>query len=57
MNRKNIIFPGGGGGGGCDLHVLSQKVWVLGLFDVKTSKHFAYFGLELGVVFEGTTGV
>ena len=34
-----------------------QKVWFLGLFDLKTGKHFAYFGLESGMVFEGTTGV
>ena len=26
-------------------------------FDLKTSIHFAHFGLESGMVFEGTTGV
>ena len=46
-----------GGGGGSDLHVPPQKVWFLGLFDLKTGKHFAYFGQESGMVFEGTTGV
>ena len=46
-----------GGGGVTDLHVPPQKVWFLGLFDLKTGKHFAYFGLESGMVFEGTTGV
>ena len=34
----------------------SQKVWFLGLFDLKTGIDFAHFGLELGMVFEGTTG-
>ena len=29
----------------------------LGLFGRKTAIHFAYFCLESGIVFEGTTGV
>ena len=32
-------------------------VGFLGLFDLKRAIHFAHFGLELGMVFEGTTGV
>ena len=33
--------------------------WVgcLGRFGLKTGIHFVYFGLESGMVFEGTTGV
>ena len=30
------------------------RIW--GLFGLKTGIHFAYFGLELGVVFERTMG-
>ena len=34
------------------------KGWrVLRHFGLKTGIHFAYFGLESGMVFEGTTGV
>ena len=32
-------------------------VGVLGLLGLKRAIHFAYFGLELGMVFEGTSGV
>ena len=32
-------------------------VGFLGLFGLKRAIHFAHFGLELGMVFEGTTGV
>ena len=42
---------------GSDLHVPPQKVWFLGLVGLKTGKHFAYFGLESRMVFEGTTGM
>ena len=34
-----------------------QKVWFLGLFGLKTGIDFANFGLESGMVFDGTTGV
>ena len=34
-----------------------QRVWFLGLFGLKTGIRFALFGLESGMVFEGTTGV
>ena len=32
-------------------------VGFLGLFGLERAIHFAHFGLELGTVFEGTTGV
>ena len=35
----------------------AYRVGFLGLFGLKTGIHFAYFGLESGMVFEGTTGV
>ena len=34
-----------------------QRVGFLGLFGLKTGIHFVYFGLESGMVFEGTTAV
>ena len=34
-----------------------QRVGFLGLFGLKTGIHFAHFGLESGVVFEGSMGV
>ena len=51
---------GGGGGGGCSLYkpyryVPPQRVGFLRLF-VCTGIHFANFGLESGMVFEGATG-
>ena len=33
-----------------------QRVWFLGLFGLKTGMHITHFGLESGMVFEGTTG-
>ena len=50
------------GGGGTPLYKLYRYVpphWVgfLRLFGLKTGIHFAPFGLESGMVFEGTTGV
>ena len=38
-------------------YVPLKRVWVLGLFGLKTAIHFAHFCLESGIVFEGTTGV
>ena len=60
--KKKGRRGGGGGGGGSLLHnpyryVLSQRVWCLGLFALKTGIHFAHFCLKLGMVFEGTKGV
>ena len=37
-------------------YVLSHQVGFLCLFGLKTGIDFAHFGLELGMVFEGTTG-
>ena len=34
-----------------------QRVWILGLFGLKTGTDFGHFGLELGMVFEGATGM
>ena len=38
-------------------YVRPQRVGFLGLFGLKTGIDFAQFGLESGMVFEGTTGV
>ena len=38
-------------------YVPPQGVGFGGLFGLKTGIHFAHFGLESGMVFEGTTGV
>ena len=51
-----------GGGGGTPLYKLYRyvpphRVWFFSRFGLKTGKNFAHFGLELGMVFEGTTGV
>ena len=32
-----------------------QRVWFLGLFGLKTGIHFAYFGLESGMLFKRST--
>ena len=37
-------------------YMLPQRIWFLGLFGLKTGIDFAHFGLELSIVFEGTTG-
>ena len=51
---------GGGGGGFTPLYkpyrnVPSQKIGFLGRFGRKTGIDFAHFGLELGMMYEGTT--
>ena len=53
-----------GGGGGVDTplykphrYVPPHPVGFLGLFGLKTGIHFAHFGPESGMIFEGTTGV
>ena len=38
-------------------YVPPKTVGFLGLFGLKRAIHFAHFALELGMVFEGTTGV
>ena len=37
-------------------YVPLKRLWSFGRFGSKTGIHFAHFGLELGMVFEGTTG-
>ena len=34
-----------------------QRVWLLHRFGLETAIDFAHFGLESGIVFEGTTGM
>ena len=51
-----------GGGGATPLckpqrYVPPERVWFLGLFGLKKGIQFVQFGLESGMVFEGTTGV
>ena len=51
-----------GRGGGTPLYkpyryVPPHRVGFLRRFGLKTGIHFAHFGLESGMVFEGTTGV
>ena len=43
-------------GGGVLHYVPPQRVGGLHHFGLKTGIHFAYLGLESGMVFEGTTG-
>ena len=38
-------------------YVSPDRVGFLRRFGLKTGMHFAHFGLESGMVFEGTTGV
>ena len=63
-NLKSIglIESPWGGGGGTSLYeqyryVPPHRMGFGGLFGLKTGIHFAHFGLESGMVFEGTTGV
>ena len=56
------MFGKGGGGGVTPLykpyrHVPPQRVWCLRRFSLKTAIHFAHFGLDLGMVFEETSGL
>ena len=57
-------MSGKGGGGGVDTplykpyrHVPPQRVRFLRRFSLKTAIHFAHFGLDLGMVFEETSGL
>ena len=57
-----IIFVRGAGGGLTPLYKLYRyvpphRVGFLCRFGLKMGIHFAHFGLESGIVFEGTTGV
>ena len=60
-NLKSVGLIESPGGGGTSLYkpyrYPPQRVWFWGLFGLKTGIHFAHFGLESGMVFEGTTGV
>ena len=56
------LYGGYSRGGGNPLHkpyryCPPQRVGFLPRFGLKTGIHFAHFGLESGMVFEGTTGV
>ena len=44
-----------GGGGGYSLYVPPYRVGFLRRFGLKTGIQFTHFGLESGMVFEGTT--
>ena len=69
QKRKNVVGPNtplpggrGWGGGGTLLYQLCRyvpphRVGFLRRFGLKMSIHFANFGLESGMVFEGTTRV
>ena len=63
FDRGGCLFKawGGGGGGHTPLYkpyryVPPQRVEFLGLFGLKTGIDFGHFGLESGMVVEGTTG-
>ena len=56
------MFLPRGGGGGTPLdrlywYVPPHRVGFLRRFGLKTGIHFAHFGLQSGMGFEGTTGV
>ena len=63
ISLLTISSIGLGGGGGVLPYISHigmchpQTVWFLGLFGLKTGIHFAHFGPESGMIFEGTTGV
>ena len=57
--QRSSLFqnPRGGGGLRYISYIGMHRVGFLGLFGLKTGIHFAHFGLESGMVFEGTTGL
>ena len=62
IKKYSSFFARGGGGGGTPLYKLYRyvpphRVGFLRRFGLKTGIHFAYFGLESSMVFEGTTGL
>ena len=65
MHPADIFWAGRGGGGvgvGTALYkpyryVPPHRVGFLRCFGLKADIHFAHFGLESGMFFEGTTGV
>ena len=55
-----VQFPGGEGGGGLPyiyIYVPPHRVEFLRSFGLKTGIDFTHFGLESGMVFDGTTRV
>ena len=55
-----VQFPGGEGGGGFPyiyIYVPPHRVEFLRSFGLKTRIDFTHFGLESGMVFDGTTRV
>ena len=54
-----VVIPQGRGYSLCKpyRYVLPHRVGFLRRFGLKTGIQFAHFGLESGMVFEGTTGV
>ena len=54
-----MVISGPGGTPFCKLYRYVSPHWVgfLRRLGLKTGIHFAHFGLESGMVFEGTTGV
>ena len=59
FTRKPGGWWGGGGGKNPQIsHIGSpHRVGFLYCFGLKTRTHFAHFGLESGMIFEGTPGV
>ena len=60
VERALALAAQPGGGWGAPLYKLysylpPHRVGFLRRFGLKTGKNFAHFGLELGMVFEGTT--
>ena len=57
--KELTVLPGVGGASLYELYrnVPPQRVGFLRRFGLKTGIPFAHFGLELGMIFEGTTGV
>ena len=51
LERALSTRPGG------EFPCISHRAGILRRFGLKTGIHFPHFGLELGMVFEGTTGV
>ena len=55
--KSHILVPGGTPLYKLYRYVSPDRVGFLRRFGLKTGMHFAHFGLESGMVFEGTTGV
>ena len=59
LHKYSLQAPGGGGTPLYKLYkyVPPHRVGFLRRFGLKTGIHFAHFGLESSMVFEGTTGL